>query len=168
MGCPLPPATHHGCPAWSWGGCALLSHKDILYVSQSSCPARTEEQPHKTTRARWVLKDGRAVQQDFRTGGSEGQRCWGVGVAPLTEKTVGPRALSLCPGISISGVRIPWPDSVSGLTCVWVPLCLYLAPQRQLGGGKEGTAWGYSGGWGGGLGLSHLSFLRRKDGPLEA
>ena len=54
------------------------------------CPARTEDQPHKPTRGRWVLKDGRAMQQDFRAGGSEGQRCWGVGVAPLTERQRAP------------------------------------------------------------------------------
>ena len=54
------------------------------------CPARTEEQPHKPTRVRWALKDGRAMQQDFRAGGSEGQRCWGVGVAPLTERQWAP------------------------------------------------------------------------------
>ena len=87
----LPPPTT-GAQHVPGEGCAL-SHGTSLCAPEkpAPCPAGTEEHPHKMTRGRWVLKDdGRAVQQDFRAGGSEGQRCWGVGVAPLTERQRAP------------------------------------------------------------------------------
>lgn len=70
------------------GRVSALSHRTPFWASEelAPCPAAREEHPHETTRGRWVLKDGQCVQQESRAGGSEGQRCWGMGVLSLTER----------------------------------------------------------------------------------
>ena len=89
----------------------------------------------------------------------------GVWVLHLSLRDSGPQGTQPLPWNQHLRCEDPDPTLSPGLTCLGAPLPLPCTTEPAVSGGKEGTAWGYSGGRGGGLGLSHLSFKKGGQAP---